>query len=107
MRPVQKSTANANYSEPTTFTFSGRAVNPIKKALKRSSAVNVPVKDCLAAWLRQVEGSRPLGGTKADQIQAVAAIRNKVTAAYKLAAVPLTEELGPFCSFCETPVRGL
>jgi 5-methylcytosine-specific restriction endonuclease McrA len=69
--------------------------------------VNVPVKDCLAAWLRQVEGRRPLGGTKTDQTQAVAAIRNKVTAAYKLATVPLTEELGSFCSFCETPVRGL
>src|ERR1700720_3527725 len=107
MRPIQKSRANAGYPQPVTFTFSGRAVNPIKKALKRASAANVPVQDCLDAWLRQVEGSRPLGGTKSDQTEAVASIRNKVTAAYKLAAVPLTEELGAFCSFCETPLPGL
>lgn len=107
MRPVQKSKVNAAYPDPATFTFSGRAVNPIKKALKRASAVNIPVKDCLDAWLRQVEGRRPLGGTRSDQKQAVDAIRNKVAAAYKLAAVPLTEELGPFCSFCETRLPGL
>jgi len=107
MRPVLKSKVNASYPDPASFTFSGRAVTSIKKVLKRTSAVNIPTQKCLDAWLRLVEGRPPLGGTKTDQIRAVAAIRNKVTAAYKLAGVPLTEELGPFCSFCETPLPGL
>src|SRR6516164_9428481 len=85
MRPVQKSKTNANYPHPVTFTFSGRSVNRIKKVLKRNSAAGVPVRECLGAWLRQVEGRNPLGGTKSDQKQAVDAIRNKVDATYKLA----------------------
>jgi hypothetical protein len=101
MRPVQKSKTNARYPQPTTFTFSGRAVNPIKKVLKRTSAINVPVKDCLDAWLRQVEGRRPLGGTKGDQKQAVDAIWNKVTATYKLAAVH--KGTNPRLVVCKTP----
>jgi 5-methylcytosine-specific restriction endonuclease McrA len=107
MRPVQKSKANASYPNPTTFTFSGRSVNSIQRVLKRTSAVSVPVQDCLDAWLRQVEGRPPLSGSRSDQKQAVDAIKEKVTAAYKLASVPLTDELGPFCSFCETPLSGL
>jgi hypothetical protein len=108
MRPVQKSKTNANYPHPVTFTFSGRSVNRIKKVLKRNSAAGVPVRECLGAWLRQVEGRNPLGGTKSDQKQAVDAIRNKVDATYKLAAVALTKELGAFCSYCgTTPLPGL
>lgn len=107
MRPVHKSGSNANYPLPTDFTFSGIAAKSVKSVLKRKSAVNVPVATCLDAWLRYVEGSKSLAGTKAEQLRTVNAIKDKVTDSYKRAAVPLTQELGCFCSFCETPLPGL
>jgi len=107
MRPVQKGGSHPKYLVPAKFTFSGSAAGPIKRALSLASAIDVPLSDCLDAWLRQVRGDKPLGGTRSDQIEAVQAIRTKVTTSYKRAAVPLTEKLGDFCSFCETPVLGL
>jgi hypothetical protein len=107
MRPVSKSVSNPKYSPPATFTFVGSTASPIRKVLKRSSVVNVPVTDCLQCWLRHVIGHKSLGGAKAEQLQAVRAIVNKVAASYKCASVPLMDELGEFCSFCETKLPGL
>jgi hypothetical protein len=107
MRPVSKSARNPNYPQPSTFTFAGSTASLVRKVFKLSSVVNVPVSDCLQCWLRHVIGDKSLRGTKAEQSQAVKAIRNKVAASYKCASVPLMDELGAFCSFCETSLPGL
>lgn len=107
MRPIKKRSNSPPYSTRMDFSFSGSAATAIKKVLAITSAKNVPIADCLNAWLLQVEGKNPLGGTLADQTRAVKAIQGHVGNMYKLASVPLTQELGAFCSFCETPLPGL
>lgn len=107
MRPVTKRGNHPPYNTATTFSFSGAAASAIRRILPGSTGKNVPIQDCLDAWLRQVKGQKPLGGTVADQTRAVTAIQNRVGGVYKLASVPLTQELGAFCSFCETPLSGL
>jgi 5-methylcytosine-specific restriction endonuclease McrA len=107
MRPIKKRSNNPPYTTTKNFTFSGAAASVVKKVLAISSANKVPIADCLDGWLLQVMGKKPLGGTLADQSRAVKAIQNHVGNTYKLASVPLTQELGAFCSFCETPLSGL
>jgi 5-methylcytosine-specific restriction endonuclease McrA len=107
MRPIAKGLSSPLYGSHTTFSFDGATAPIVQKVLRLPSAVNVPISDCLDAWLRQVKGDKPLGGTRADQDKAVKTIQNHVAALYKLASVPLTQEFGAFCSFCETPLPGL
>jgi 5-methylcytosine-specific restriction endonuclease McrA len=107
MRPVKKPRDQPPYSISTTFSFSGAGASAVAKVAGFTSTNNVPIQDCLDAWLRQVKGQKPLAGTRADQARAVAAIQNHVGKTYKLASIPLIRELGAFCSFCETPLPGL
>jgi HNH endonuclease len=106
MRPVLKSSSNPNYSPPTTFTFSRAHAVAVQSVLKLSGT-SFPVQQCLDLWLRINLGDKSLGGSAAQQKQAEAAIKAKVLAAYKCAGVPLMDELGRFCSFCETAQPGL
>jgi 5-methylcytosine-specific restriction endonuclease McrA len=106
MRPVVKGN-DPPYTTKTTFDFGGANIALIKKVLRRTSATNVPIADCLAAWLLKAKGDLPLGGTRTDQNKAVSAIQKQVASLYKLASVPLTQRIGPFCSFCETQLPGL
>lgn len=107
MRPVSKSAASTSYNVPATFKFAGPIAAAVRRVLKCSSGRSVAVSDCLEAWLYQVRGGTGLGGTKSERAKVIDAIKAKVTALYKSASVPLTQELGPFCSFCETPLPGL
>jgi len=107
MRPVHKNPGNSGYKLPLTFSFLGKCVKSVKKVLNMPAATNVPVPVCLNGWHRYAVGDKSLPGTKAEQSEAVKAIQDKVANSYKCAAVPLTQELGPFCSFCETPLPGL
>jgi len=107
MRPIKKRGNHPPYSTTKTFSFMGAAAAAIKKVVPGSSGTNVPIADCLDAWLLQVKGQNPKGGTLADQTTAVKAIQSHVGNMYKQASVPLTQELGAFCSFCETPLSSL
>lgn len=108
MRPVSKGT-NPPYTDKTTFTFGGDNIAPIKKLLNRTSASNVPIADCLNLWLAYVidPNTPPNGASTAQFTKGVSAVKKQVGDLYKLASVPLTQRLGPFCSFCESPLTGL
>jgi len=105
MRPVYKG-GNPPYTTKTTFSFAGDNATAIMAVLGLTSAQNVPIQLCLQAWLHLVIGA-PLGGTAAQQKTAVKAIKKQTGDLYKEASVPLTQRIGAFCSFCETPLPGL
>jgi hypothetical protein len=107
VRPVNKG-GDPPYTTKTTFTFGGDNIPVIKKLLNRDNATNVPIADCLNLWLVSAKGDpAPHDGTPVELARAVKAISTQVGELYKLASVPLTTRLGPFCSFCETPLAGL
>src|SRR5215469_16489499 len=106
MRPVQKKPANPGYQPPATFSFSGKRAKSVAKVVNQSPPTNIPTPACLNTWHRFLRGDKSLPGTKTQQKEAVKAIQDKVASSYKLATVSLTQELGFFCSFCETPIPG-
>jgi len=79
----------------------------VAKVVNQSPPTNIPTPACLNTWHRFLRGDKSLPGTKTQQKEAVKAIQDKVASSYKLATVSLTQELGSFCSFCETPIPGL
>src|SRR5579864_4625740 len=93
MRPVHKNPANPSYQAPATFSFSGKSAKSVAKVLNVPSPNNIAAPVCLNTWHRFLRGDKSLPGTKTQQKEAVKAIQNKVADSYKLATVPLTQEL--------------
>lgn len=109
MRPVIKGARPASYS-PSTIIDCTRLQKPnkakIKKVLKK---LKPTVDDCLQLGLKIAIAStmaiRPKGF--AAWVAAYSVLLPKLADEYKLAAVPLADRLGPYCSYCESHLEGL
>ncbi len=114
MRPVNTGNG-AGYNPRDTLSFKSTASDNLK-LLGYCPIDNTKGKfsltDCLAAWLRyrQTELERIHSKKKTKSatwtalVQVKNAIENQVGTIYKTAAVPLSEQLGTFCSYCGQPL---
>ena len=105
MRPVHKGTAPSSYS-PATLSFNAPNAAVIAKVLTSPTPT---LAEYLEVWLNAVKtkGMAHPPPNSQDIIDAGDLIEGKIETVYKLAAVPLTERLGAYCSYCETAVPGL
>ncbi len=107
MRPVDKGT-DSPYTRKTTFQFKGANFTAVRKFIAPVSGNNFLISDCLNVWLDAVKGAPlPRGASMLDRKKAVSAIQYQVNQLYKTASVPMMQRLGPFCSYCESPLSGL
>jgi hypothetical protein len=115
MRPVNKGgrgndypyDLNTNLSSVHPFTFK-------QQAIKNLVGPKPTLEQVLDIWLKDVEpdpnpnpNSKKRSGTGQDLKAALPKVKDAIGKTYKLASRPLTTRLGPFCSFCESPVTGL
>lgn len=109
MRPVMKG-PDPGYAPNNYFQFGGGNVAAVTAfvAPLPGYLIRFPVAPCLQVVLDQLLGNPlPHGVLPAQRLQASAAIQGAIENMYKQASVPLTTQLGAFCSYCETPLPGL
>lgn len=114
MRPVDKGDDVPPYTTATHFTFAGNPLLAVQyifaKVTGRSyqQVTTFPIADCLVVWRLAASGAIQVSAAeRAILATAVKSITTKTTAVYKQAATPLVSRLGPFCSYCESPLSGL
>lgn len=103
MRPVNKGTSPPTYQLPKTLTFKSQVIRRV------FGNYSPTLDECLESWLEVVKDAATMSHTAEwkDKKAAKKLIEQQVTKLYKQAAVPLTQQLGDFCSYCESPVTGL
>lgn len=63
---------------------------------------------CLSFLVRIVKGLGPPNPVTQKQLtKALSAIKGRLEDTYKMASAPMTQSIGDFCSYCETPLLGL
>lgn len=113
MRPVHKSTASTSYTyDPN------RQVKPTASQNRQTLLANLQLipgliagtsptfGEMLEAWTRRVDDPHSSLSTLLTD-QDVKTIVGIITPEYKKAALPLVQELGSYCSYCETYIPGL
>ena len=115
MRPIDKGDGSQyNPNIPASFDFSRFSAD--KRALILhyfNNALIVPTADCLTFWLNVVkEGIEKInaGHRTPDQKNKLIVknmILGKVTDVYKTAGIPMVQQIGDFCCYCDTPIPGL
>jgi len=109
MRPVKKPAQPGNYPPSPTLTFAGANATAIAANTNPVSAPNTKtftLAQLVNVWLTAVKSvPPPANGSTLKKAQS--AISGRISDIYKAASTPLTQGLGPFCSYCESPLSGL
>lgn len=110
MRPVTKQPRHAKYSPPQKLLLGGTVAALFQKIAGVTSATptyQIPLTLALQVLLDHVTGLRIRRITPAEQTVLASGLMQRISKIYKTAALPLTDELGAFCSYCGTALPGL
>jgi len=109
MRPVTKPAKPANYPPSPTLTFNGAnavAIAANTNPVSPLGTTTFTLDQLVNVWLKAVKAVPP-PAKGAPLKKAQSAISGRISDIYKAASTPLTQNLGPFCSYCEIPLSGL
>lgn len=110
MRPVDRGDAkvgkNLGYVEWATHKFDGKIASLMDKVFGTESP---DMEQCLKLWLNEVKdlGPQSTKYTQNEMNKVVKKIKTRVNNTYKKATSHLTQRLGNYCSYCESPISGL
>jgi 5-methylcytosine-specific restriction endonuclease McrA len=111
MRVVIRPAQPANYPGPDRLTFAGANVALITKftAPIAPTANTFLITNLLnnVSLAKAMNAPLPVGATQAERNSAATAIENRVSDIYKVAALPLVDGIGSYCSYCGTILPGL
>jgi len=109
VRPVSKGARPNAYAPPPSFDFSGVSAANQAKVNRELGTLTPTVQDCveLGRKIAAVIAPNPPHGYAGWKEAYDDVIRPKLEDEYKLAAVPLSDQLGTYCSYCETYCPGL